>query len=90
MGRLIKGRSWQEWACIAGILNGILFVALTTLAMLFYAGGSKFNINAGYYDFFQNYFSDLGRVAGFAGQENLVPMVLFNLWLCLSASCYGR
>ncbi len=85
----MKGRPWKEWACIAGIISGIEFVVMTFVAMLFYKGGSKFAVNAAYYDFFSNFFSDLGQVDGFAGQDNLVPFVFFELACFLMAACYA-
>jgi len=83
----MNAKSWKEWACIAGIVNGIESVALTTIAMFFYTGGSIFNNTEAHYDFFNNFFSDLGRPSGFAGQNNLVPSTLFILTFCISAVC---
>ncbi len=80
-------RSKHERACIAGIFSGFLIVGLLALGMVFYAGGSLFNVNAQYFDFFANWFSDLGRVAGYAGQDTTISSIFMNLACFLPAIC---
>lgn len=61
-------------ACIA-------FVALTGLAMLFYSGGTPYHKHTQGYEFFANYFSDLGRTHAWSGAPNRVASPLFSLAL---------
>lgn len=61
---------------IAGILA---FLALTTLAMFIYPGGTNLDKTTAGYQFFTNYFSDLGRTVAHNGQPNTVSSVLFTL-----------
>ena len=63
-------------AVIAGILA---FLALTTLAMFIYPGGSSVDKTAAGYRFFNNYFSDLGRTVAYNGAPNTLSSLLFTL-----------
>lgn len=62
------------------------FVILTLIAMFLYAGGSRFNPGRTHYDFFDNFFSDLGGTRTPSGKKNLVPMVLFATAMVCAAS----
>jgi hypothetical protein len=55
----------------------VLFVALTTLAMLIYPGGSFPVVGTHGYQFFINYFSDLGQTRTQSGTDNYPSMFLF-------------
>lgn len=68
---------WRFFEIVAGIC--ILFVVLTTSAMLLYPGGT-FPIRATHrYMFFINYFSDLGQTRTQSGAINLPSMALFTI-----------
>lgn len=61
---------------IAGILA---FLALTTLAMFIYPGGTNLDKTTAGYRFFNNYFSDLGRTVAYNGVPNTLASLLFTL-----------
>ena len=68
------------------IVGCALFLALTVAAMFAYPGGN-FNEDLTYgYDFFRNFFSDLGRIRVMDGTPNTVSLVLFFLALVLAGS----
>lgn len=62
--------SWITLACS-------LFVILTLIAMFFYPGGTVTDLSTQGYQFFQNFFSDLGRTAARNGQPNWISAALF-------------
>lgn len=64
------------FSIVAGVC--ILFVALTTVAMLIYPGGSFPVVGTHGYQFFVNYFSDLGQTRTQSGAENYPSMLLFT------------
>jgi len=55
----------------------VLFLVLTVVAMLLYPGGTPFNHTGKHYDFFDNFFSDLGQTRTPSGQSNIASLVLF-------------
>ena len=57
------------------------FVVLTSLAMLFYPGGTQKNPNSAGYSFALNFFSDLGRTRTLGGHLNPLSSALFTLAL---------
>ncbi len=66
------------------ILGCGLFILLTIAAMFAYPGG---NVNEEFtegYDFFHNFFSDLGRISVPGGGSNLVSAALFCIALTLA------
>lgn len=56
-----------------------LFVVLTTMAMLLYPGGTVPVASTHGYQFFMNFFSDLGQVRTQSGALNYPSMVLFSV-----------
>jgi hypothetical protein len=60
-----------------------LFVLLTVAAMFIYPGGTFTDPTTRGYDFFRNFFSDLGRVTALNGQPNTVSFLLFLTALTL-------
>ena len=60
------------------------FFALTLIAMLFYAGGTITNPMAPRYQFFNNFFSDLGMTLAHNGQSNTLSFLLFTVALSLA------
>ena len=63
------------WLSIAG---AIVFFLLTTLAMKFYPGGTIHQRMTEGYDFWNNYFSDLGRTRSWNGDSNFRSNLLFK------------
>lgn len=63
-----------------------LFVVLTTIAMLFYPGGTHTDSSTCGYLFFQNFFSDLGRTRAWSGESNTVSAILFIMALVLAGA----
>jgi hypothetical protein len=66
---------WRLFGIVAAICA--LFVVLTTLAMLVYPGGTFPNPGTHGYQFFINYFSDLGQTRTQSGASNYPSMLLF-------------
>ncbi len=66
---------WRLFGIVAAICA--LFVVLTTLAMLVYPGGTFPNPGTRGYQFFINYFSDLGQTRTQSGATNYPSMLLF-------------
>ncbi|MGW8250803.1 MAG: hypothetical protein ACWGO1_09195 [Anaerolineales bacterium] len=62
----------------------LLFPILTTLAMLFYPGGTRGNPDVQGYRFFENFFSELGLTQSYAGGSQTTSFVLFTLALLSS------
>lgn len=56
----------------------VAFVALTTVAMMVYPGGSFPIVGTHGYQFFVNYFSDLGQTHTQSGAANFASMMLFT------------
>ena len=67
------------------LVASLTFVLLTTLAMLQYPGGSKYELHSHHYLFFENFLSDLGATKTYAGFSNTSSCVLF----IISLTCVG-
>ncbi|MFW9923558.1 MAG: hypothetical protein ACFFDW_09775 [Candidatus Thorarchaeota archaeon] len=67
----------QKIVFISTFISNILFLLLTTIAMLVYSGGTQFDPSIEHYLFFENFFSDLGRSIAFSGESNIVCQILF-------------
>ncbi len=78
---------WRLLFFRLGIFAAVLFFILTILAMLVYPGGTIHNRGLEQYDFFYNYFSDLGRTHTFDGTSNLLSHFLFKTALGTSGLC---
>ena len=63
------------------LVGSIQFIILTTIAMFFYAGGTRLDPNNLGYSFFNNFFSDLGRTVAYSGEGNLISTILFIIAL---------
>jgi hypothetical protein len=74
-------KNWREKAFIFGMIGTIIFVILSLIAMLFYAGGTWVDHDAPGYTFWANFFSDLGRTKAFSGKDNTVSMIIFIIAL---------
>jgi len=68
---------WQKNVYRFVVIGCGLFVLLTVIAMFAYPGGTFTDGTTVGYDFFHNFFSDLGRVTAPNGQPNTVSMILF-------------
>jgi hypothetical protein len=64
-----------------------LFVVLTILAMLTYAGGSVDNQSAASYSFTRNFLSNLGMLTAYSGQSNWISAALFFIALAAAGGC---
>lgn len=67
-------------------LGSFQFLLLSTLAMIYYTGGSAWNRDARGYDFFRNCFSDLGMIITYGEVPNYVSANLFNLSLIIAGA----
>ena len=74
-----NGKDWRRWSYILLMLSVIEFLILSSIAMYFYPGGTNADNNTSGYDFFLNYYSDLGRFRAFNGERNQVSFWLFNI-----------
>lgn len=73
--------SWRKLAIIGGIVAIVQFLVLTTAAIWVYDGGTLHNPEYVGYDFWNNFFSDLGRTVDFRRNLNTVPHWLFKIAL---------
>jgi hypothetical protein len=74
------GKSFWSHTAYRIVIAGILaFLALTTLAMFVYPGGTNLDKTSAGYQFFFNFFSDLGRTVAHNGQPNTVASLMFVL-----------
>lgn len=73
--------SWRKYAFIGGIVAIIQFLVLTTAAIWIYDGGTLHQPDHSGYDFWNNFFSDLGRTVDFRRNPNTIPHWLFKIAL---------
>ena len=64
----------------------LLFPVLTTLAMIFYPGGSRGNPNQAGYRFFENFFSELGLSQSYAGGPQTASFIFFTAALSFAGA----
>lgn len=76
--------NWKELACNFIIIGCIQFFILTIIAMFFYAGGTYHDPSNPGYDFWNNFFSDLGITKTYNGRSNIVSHVLFTIALSVA------
>jgi hypothetical protein len=74
----IRGQAWRASLLIYGSMQ---FLLLTAIAMLVYPGGAVYELGAGRYLFFRNFFSDLGATSTPSGHPNLASHILFVIAL---------
>jgi len=82
----MKTKFWQITVYRYIIIACGLFVLLTVAAMFVYPGGNYAEELTLGYDFFRNFFSDLGRLAVSGGRSNLASASLFCIALTLAGS----
>jgi len=73
----MERNNWKQYAFIFAIIGSALYIILTFIGMMFYTGGNRVNNNEPGYNFFYNFFSDLGRTKSYSGQDNTVSMILY-------------
>ncbi|MBN1329632.1 MAG: hypothetical protein JXA54_09180 [Candidatus Heimdallarchaeota archaeon] len=73
----------QRTIYLTTFVCNILFLILTTVAMLVYPGGIESDPSTIGYLFFKNFFSDLGRINTFSGASNSLGRLLFVLALTI-------
>ena len=75
--KLIK--NWKLFASLFIIFGPAQYIILTAVAMLFYAGGTMIDPLSPGYQFWGNFFSDLGRVIALSGAPNAVSFTIFTI-----------
>ena len=66
----------------------VLFIVMTLMAMLLYPGGTIRQPDNSSYDFFRNFFSDLGRTESFTGEPQWASCILFATALCTAGLAF--
>lgn len=80
----MKSGFWKTTVYRYIILGCGLFMVLTIAAMFTYPGGNVNGEPTTGYDFFHNFFSDLGRLRAVTGALNLASAILFCIALTLA------
>lgn len=75
---------WKQTVYRYIIIGCGLFFLLSTAAMFTYPGGNFQEDLTNGYDFFHNFFSDLGRIGVSGGRSNLISAILFASALTLA------
>lgn len=78
-----SGYSMALFRCDWLIVVAVVFLLLTTAAMLFYPGSTNYTNRTTHYSFSQNFFSDLGATRVYNERLNVVSNVLFMIALAL-------
>jgi len=81
----MKKSNFMFWQGYLGIL---VFVIFNSIAMLFYPGGTYLDSTTEGYQFFYNFFSNLGEWTARNGEVNTVSATLFNSSLVIFALSY--
>jgi len=76
-------KDWKANSCIFIIIGGMQFIVLTILAMFFYTGGTNVDSSSPGYNFWYNFFSDLGMTKSHSGKSNIISYVLFTIALTI-------
>ena len=80
----MKSLFWQRNVFNYVFIGCGLFVLLTVIAMFTYPGGLYTGELTTHYDFFHNFFSDLGRISVEDGRSNIVSAILFFFALSIA------
>jgi hypothetical protein len=75
----MRSSFWHTTAYRVVIAGILAFLVLTTLAMFIYPGGTGLNKASAGYQFFTNFFSDLGRTMAHNGQSNALASLMFTV-----------
>jgi len=81
----MKKSNFKFWQGYIGIA---IFVSFNTIAMLLYPGGTYLDSSTEGYQFFHNFFSNLGEWTARNGETNTVSATLFNSSLVIFALSY--
>jgi len=82
--RCMTSPFWQKNVYRYVFIGCGLFVVLTVAAMFTYPGGLFSGEITDHYDFFRNFFSDLGRITVEGGRSNIVSAILFFFALSIA------
>jgi hypothetical protein len=74
-------KKWKRRAFLFNIFGCIQFIIITFIAMFYYEGGTYTDPLSEGYQFWYNYFSDLGRIVAHSGNLNIISFVLFTITL---------
>lgn len=69
---------WNQRAFFIAMIGCIQSLIFTTIAMLFYPGGTFNDPSTIGYSFWSNLFSDLGRTVAHSGDSNLISSLIYN------------
>jgi hypothetical protein len=81
----MKKSNFKFWQ---GYIGVAIFVGFNTIAMLLYPGGTYLDSSTEGYQFFHNFFSNLGEWTARNGETNTVSATLFNSSLVIFALSY--
>ena len=81
----MKKSNFKFWQGYIGIA---IFIGFNTIAMLLYPGGTYLDSSTEGYQFFHNFFSNLGEWTARNGETNTVSATLFNSSLVIFALSY--
>ena len=82
----LQSRFWRQGIYRFIILGTGLFVVLTVLSMLLFPGGTVNGEPTAGYQFFRNFFSDLGRYRAVDGTSNLPAAIPFFVALVMAGA----
>ena len=81
---MISKNLLKKWASILNIIGCLQFIILTSIAMLYYAGGTYADSTPTNYQFWYNFFSDLGSTVAHSGNSNKTAfiffLIAFSIW----------
>ena len=80
---MISKTNQIKLGCVLNIIGCIQFIILTSIAMIFYKGGTYIDPSTSHYVFWNNYFSDLGRTVAHSGISNTFSFILFTVTLSI-------
>ena len=71
-----------------GMISTLLFLIFTAIAMFAYPGGTRNDPTTDHYQFFFNFFSDLGLTKAHNGESKWVSLLLFSGGLGLAGAAF--
>ena len=72
-------KNWKIFASLFIIFGPVQYIIFTAVAMIYYAGGTIVNPLSPGYNFWGNFFSDLGRVTALSGASNIISFTIFTI-----------
>ena len=76
---MIELKNWRELSYKFLIFGMGQYIVLTSIAMVFYSGGTLVDPLSYGYNFWGNLFSDLGRIIALSGEPNTVSFIIFTI-----------